>query len=117
MDVSLPRFPGCESLIDPQERQVCSTEKFIKYLRERLQDDPEEKGKVAIRLHIDITGKVAHFEFHHKSTALLTAQVRLVLQKMQEENFCWVLGRKKCEAVTSTLEFILNFGTTCQYPM
>jgi len=113
----LPLFPGCESLVDAQERQVCSTEKFVEYLREQLQDNSDEKGKVAIRLYIDVTGIVERFELHHKSNAILTEQVRLVLQKMQEANFCWVPGRKKGEAVTSTLEFMLNFGTTCQDPM
>lgn len=112
-----PLFPGCEIITDNQEKQIRSSESFATYLRERLEDDNKDKGKVAIRLYIDTAGKIERSELHPKSHPVLAEQVAMVISTMQEKDFHWVPGRANGLAVAATLEFMLNFGSTCHNPM
>lgn len=112
-----PLFPGCETITDNQEKQIRSSESFATYLRERLEDDNNNKGKVAIRLYIDTAGKIERSEIHPKSHPVLAEQVAMVILQMQKEGFRWVPGHKEGKPIAFPLEFMLNFGTTCHNPM
>jgi len=85
-------FPGCETIIDHTEKQIRSSESFVTYLRERLEDDNNDKGKVGIRLHIDATWRIERLEFHPKAHPGLAERVALVIRQMQGEDFRWVPG-------------------------
>lgn len=58
-------------------------------------------------------GRIERLESHPKAHPDLAERVAPVIQQMLEEDFRWVPGRENGETVASTLEFMLNFGTTC----
>jgi len=115
--ITPPLFPGYENIADFNEKQRASTEAFVNYLRERLSPAQDKKGKVAVRLHINSRGKIESAEIHSKSHIILGEQVELLIHKMQDEGFLWFPGQQNGKAVAATLEYMLNFGTTCHDPM
>jgi len=109
----MPRFPGCESIAEPEERQACANKELMLYIYENLVYPEAAKnagveGMPVLKLVIGKDGAIKDYSISRPVNEALDAEVLRVAQQMQQE-ITWVPGVQRGRKVNVALQLPIRF--------
>ncbi len=93
----MPRFPGCEDIVDLDERKQCSQKKMLQYIYKNIKYPAEARengieGTVVIRFIVDKSGSIVEPQVVREIGSGCDAEVMRIINEMEEINGKWVPG-------------------------
>jgi TonB family protein len=109
-----PRFPGCEDILEKQERQECAQKKMLEYLYTNIKY-PESarkagvEGMVVIQFVIEKDGSVSNTKVLRDIGEGCGEEGMRVMNMMNSEGIRWIPGIQKGEAVRVQFALPISF--------
>lgn len=99
----MPRFPGCEEMIDIDERKGCSQKRMLEFIYKNISYPAEARengiqGTAVVRFVVDKDGKVVDPKIVRDIGGSTGEEVLRIIEKMKEE-VTWIPGKQKGKAV------------------
>lgn len=110
----MPRFPGCENIIDEQERKNCANQLMLEFIYSNLKY-PEEafnqgiEGTTVVRFIVEKTGCLSSFTLVRDIGGGTGDESLRLVSLMEMENIKWTPGLQRDELVRVYFNLPIKF--------
>ncbi len=106
----MPRFSGCEELLDMQERKICAQKKMLEFVHENVQypqkaRDNKVEGMVVIKFVVAKDGAIVDPEILRNIGSGCGEEALRVVKMMPN----WIPGKQRGEPVNVYISFPVGF--------
>ncbi len=100
----MPRFPGCEEIVNKSERSACAQKAMLNYIYTNLNYPDAARsagieGMVVVQFIIRKDGSLTDINVVREIGAECGANAAAVLEKMNAENIRWIPGKQRGKLV------------------
>jgi len=100
----MPRFPGCEDVVDRGERKACADQKMLNYIYDKINyptiaRETGIEGTVVVRFYIDEQGNVKSPEILKEIGGGCGKEAKRVVNMMNNMGQKWTPGKQRGRAV------------------
>lgn len=110
----MPRFPGCEDLTAPHERQECSNKKMMEYVASNLKypkqaADATVEGTVVVKFVVQKDGTLGDIDIVKGIGGGCDEEVLRLMHDMNTKGILWIPGRAKGKTVNVEYNLPIRF--------
>lgn len=110
----MPRFPGCEDIEHPMERELCSRQRLNNYIHNRLRYPREAlenqiEGTVTVEFVVRPDGLIDNIGVHNDIGYGCGETLLKIFHTMNHMNERWIPGRKDGQPVRVRLAMPVEF--------
>ena len=107
----MPRFPGCETVSDKNERENCAQKKLFEFVFENVKYPEDAKkagteGLVVVQFEVDKDGSVINPSIARSLAPSIDAEAMRIVQLMPK----WIPGKKDGKAVKTEFKLPIKFA-------
>jgi bla regulator protein BlaR1 len=110
----LPRFPGCESISNPEERTACATSKLYEFIYATIKYPEEDRknkmeGQCIVQFTIGTDGSISDVKVVRSSSEGMKAEVNRMMNVMASMPEKWIPAKDKGQNVAMVYTLPIKF--------
>lgn len=112
----MPRFPGCEHILNEIERKNCASSKFLNYVHKNLKISKEDKilenfeHKSVAQFVVDKYGSIQNIKIIRGDSTILGNAFKKVLSSMNDMPEKWIPGKHHGKSVKVMISLPININ-------